>query len=416
MPSDSIVDSRLTVRLDLSNAPYINVAFAQDLANLAHLSSQLLLFDRVLIPTYDYGILPALISWLGIDLLTQMLEADAVAFIRRYGLLGYAGNGNGISTFIIQAAKKPLEWWADAMFAASPRSLELQLSNGTSSITDRQRSRLAEIVLSKSSDLQNDNDFFIKHVVRESYVDVLNSPVLSQSVLAKTQRRPNGSVDLQRLPQVQADQLRVLRGDGSIRDSVDVVLRVSEINMELIMAYHNRGADLHTTTGADFLLEQKLLRAGVRPQLLDGFIRLLDLNNLTDIRPAVINRELGASKLWQIRQSRKGIQFREWLRRADAHDARELERAYVEALGHSTLTDSLPLRVVRLGLTTAAGMVLPGIGGLIGGLAAGAADSFFVDKWLQGFSPKMFFDELQELVPGKQRSGRSRRQNWQRRS
>jgi len=403
----------LLVRLDLSNAASINQAFADNLKNLAHLGSQLLLYDRVLVPTYDFGVLPILVSWLGVDLLAEILEADALAFIRRHGLLGYVGNGNGISTFGIQSGDKPLEWWADAMFGASPRSVELQLTHAGSSLTGRQRSRLTDAVLSKSKDLEYDHDYFMRHVVHESYMDVMNSPLLSKYVLGNSPRRPDGSIDLRWLPQVGPDELQVLSGDGSIRTPVDVVLRASEINMELVLASKNNGADLLTSTGADYLLKQKLLRAGVKPPIVDGFIRLLDLNNLPDIRPAITSRELSMAELWQIRQSHQGTQFREWLRQADSHEARDLERAYVEALIRPTLASSLPVRLLRLGITTAAGLVT-GIGGLIGGIAADAVDSFFVEKWLGGFSPKLFFDELQQLIPG-QSSRVLRRPNKRRR-
>lgn len=401
MPSGSIIDSRLLIRLDLSDASCINTAFADDLHNLAHLGSQVLLYDRVVVPTYDFGIIPALLTWFGFDLLTRILRADALSFVRRRGLLGYVGNGNGISTFGIEAGKKHLRWWQDAMFAASSRSLELQLasSSSASSLTGKQRNRLTDLILSKSNDLTYDNDFFLKQVVHESYIDVMDSPPLSRYVVANSQRRPDGSIDLRWLPQIHSDQLRVLRGDGTIRDSVDVVLRVAEINMELVIAAQNNGADLYTSSEADRLLEHKLLRAGIKPPLIKGFVRLLDLNSLPDIRPAIVGREISVDALWRIRQSRKGKRFRQWLRHADSYDARQLERAYVEALGKPTLADALPVRLIRLCLTTAASILLTGIGGLVSGLVADATDSFFVEQWLKGYSPKVFFDALQKLVP-----------------
>ena len=64
-------------------------------------------------------------------------------------------------------------------------------------------------------------------------------------------------------------------------------------------------------------------------------------------------------------------------------------------LGKTTLADSLPLRTIRFAITSVAG-INPVIG-----LAVGAIDNFFVDKWLSGYSPKLLLDELSKLFKGK---------------
>jgi hypothetical protein len=146
------------------------------------------------------------------------------------------------------------------------------------------------------------------------------------------------------------------------------------------------------------LLHEKLERAGASAYVLEGFINLLDINDLPDIRAGIIHSEISFADIWKIRNSTNGTQFRRWLREEDPRNPQEFIRAYVHALGRETMVDKLPIRLLRLAITSAAGLI-PGVGGLIGGLAADTIDSFFVEKWLQGYTPKLFLDEIRRITP-----------------
>jgi hypothetical protein len=62
MKSDSIIDSRLFIRLDLDISLKINLLFQINLSNVSHLANQLLLYEKIVIPTKDFGIVPILIN------------------------------------------------------------------------------------------------------------------------------------------------------------------------------------------------------------------------------------------------------------------------------------------------------------------------------------------------------------------
>lgn len=410
MPATSVVDSKLLVRLDLSNALASNLRFGGDLRNLAHLSSQLLLYEQVLIPTHDFGIVPALLSWLGVDLLEDMLKSHALKFVRQARHLGYVGNGNGISTFEIHAGDAPLPWHEEARFALSPRAIELQLANGAVSLTESERDRLSALTLHKSVDIPYDAKSFTNHVVGETYRDILESQSLAAYVRRANKVRPDKAIDLTWLPQVGPAQLRTLGRDGAVNDPIDLVLAIAEINMQIMIAQKEHDADLHAAPGTENLLREKLRRAGVSTTALDGFIQLLELNSLPDIRQPLLAGEVTPAELWTVRQTNRGRRFRQWLREAQTQDARELEKAYVDALAQRNLGDNLPLRVLRFAVTSTAGF-LSGPGGII----AGAFDSFFFESWLKGFSPRIFFDDLRHLVPSTEHKSR-RRRKWTGRS
>ncbi len=396
MQSPEIVDSRLFVKFDLSDVHEFNARFGDDRANLADLATRLLLYDQLLIPTYDFGIIPILASWIGVDLLRGLLYSDAIALIRRKGLLGYVGNGNAISVISIEGRDVPLPWFVEATFGESATSLGLQLDH--LAIAEADRDAIMTGVLERTQDLDYTNDFFIENIANESYRDVMGSPILSKYAWRGSKKRDDSGVDLRWLPQVEGNQVRVLRADGRVRDPVDMVLRVAEVNMELLMATQAGGADLLTAQGGDQLLKEKLRRAGGNEPILQAFSGWLELNSIPDLRSSVENGELGFDTLWKIRTSDKAAKFRAWLREASPSDGRELEQAYVSAISQATAAGKLPVKVLRFVITAAAGLI-PGIGGLVGGAAAGAVDSFFVDRWLNGYSPKLFIDTLQNIEP-----------------
>jgi hypothetical protein len=394
--SNAIVDSRLHAKHDLGRADVRNAHFFGQPANRAHFGSQLLLYEHVIIPTNDFAIVPALIQWLGQEHFEAALDCGAIRFLRRTGLLGYAGNGNGIGGFVINdTSEKPFLWWQKALFGELTEAIELQLIYGVPSLTRRQRDGLLRIIEARSRPTTYDNDFFLKNIAQESYKDVRDTPELTSYVtrLVTATGHPLGQpIDLQRLPGVAPNALQ-LAGDGEVLNAADLVVRVAETNMEIVLADLAGGADLHVSAGAEVILKRKLLRSGKLVVVPDGFARLLELNGIPDIRVAIKSGTVPLSDIWKLRQKRVARRFRRWLVDAEPKTSRDLERLYVESLGRTSLVQSLPARVVRFALTTAVGATEP-----ISGVALGVIDSFFVEKYLAGYRPKLMIDEVRKLL------------------
>ncbi|MFH0343689.1 MAG: hypothetical protein ACHBNF_16545 [Chromatiales bacterium] len=393
--SDAIVDSRLHAKHDLGRADLCNADFFAQPANRAHFGSQLLLYEQVIIPTNDFAIVPALLQWMGQKHFEAALDCGAISFLRRLGLLGYAGNGNGISSFIVKdTTDKPFLWWQKALFGELAEAVELQLVHNVPSLTKRERDSLLQHVVAHSQPVTYDNDFFLKNIVQESYADIRDTPKLATYVTQLVARasHPLGQpIALERLAGVAPDALQ-LAGDGEVLSAADLVVRVAETNMEIVLADFAGGADLHVPMGADAILRHKLLRSGSTAVALEGFARLLELNGIPDIRVAVESGAISLPEIWKLRQRRVARRFREWL--ADAASSRDVERLYVESLGRTSLVQSLPARVVRFALTTAVGAANP-----VAGVAVSVIDSFFVDKYLAGYRPKLMLDEIRKLLP-----------------
>lgn len=330
----------------------------------------------------------------------EAIESRAITFLHRKALLAYQGNGHGISDIVIQATKQsPFRWWQEAMFGEAGRAIDLQLQHMCPFIQKRERVKIVTAIMRNTQQLNYDPAFFIKHIRQESYTDILSNPQLSAFV-THSERSASQMVDLARLKGAQPNKLRVLKDVGSIRDAVDLVLQIAEINLEVVMSSFHGECDLFTPMGAERLLQAKLARAGATSSALENFLRLLDLNDIPDIGVAVEAGDRSLSDIWCIRKEKASIRFREWLRQADTGDASELEKAYVESLGQPSIYNRLPTRIMRFvitaGISTGVALTYPAAG-IAAGIAINLVDSFFVEKWLRGYSPRLFLDRLSEL-------------------
>jgi hypothetical protein len=392
MPSDTIVDNRLSVHLDLGSSPDINARFLADPSNRAHLANQALLYDRIAIPTKDYGIVPTLISWLGLKPFWKALNSNSFYFLHKPSFLGYAGNGNGIAAFTIKPSpERPFLWWQEAIFTDTPKAVELQLKYMCSSFSQGERSKLVSAIVNHSSDVDLSGDIFDRKIVAETYADILNSEELRTFISALGGNRP--IIDLKRIPGIDPNQLKV-SNYGLIQDPTDIVLRVAEFNLAAVMATQLGNCDLYAPTGADLLLASKLARSGINTSTLEKFINLLDLNNVPDPGVAVAAGNITLDEIWKLRESSASVKFRAWLKAAQPENARELEKMYVTSLGQKGFHEALPGKVIRFAITTAAGMLNP-----IVGTGIGMVDSFFVVRWLQGSTPQLFLDQLSNIYP-----------------
>lgn len=309
MPNNTIFDSTLFVRLDLNDTRPANASFGANVTAKAQLGASLLLYDRIAIPTYDLAIVPILADWFGRDPFIEALDAGVFKFVRRRGLLAYVGNGNSISTILIQAGKSSTwQWWQDALFGLSQRSLELQVENALQAAPTTKTKIIAAAgphVLEHGYD----NEFFMRNIVQESYDDIQKTPYLKALVAHELR---NQQIDLTRLPNVGPDQARVLHSHG-IRDSVDLLLRVADVNMELFLAASTDFADIYTIERAQELLVTKLARARVAPATVAGFTKLLTLNEVPDVGMAISHGDLQLRDVLELRNHAHAAAFRHWL-------------------------------------------------------------------------------------------------------
>jgi hypothetical protein len=127
----SVLDAKLFIKLDLSSDPGVTLGFQEAPEIGAHFVNQLLLFDSIVIPTYDMGVIAAITSWLGAEAFKELLDCGGLHFLRSSSMFGYVGNGVGLVPFRISLSEqRPIwnNWWEKALFdSESPEAAELQL-------------------------------------------------------------------------------------------------------------------------------------------------------------------------------------------------------------------------------------------------------------------------------------------------
>lgn len=131
---------------------------------------------------------------------------------------------------------------------------------------------------------------------------------------------------------------------------------------------------------------------------------------MPDIGLAFGSKQLTARQILDLRQSKHGQSFRDWLAQGSSSaTAQETLRRYVESVGVPSLLESLPAKLLRFTTTTAWGVLEP----ISGGVAAGV-DSFLLSKWFPGASPRLFMRQAKvvttnsPVIKAPQQKGRDR--------
>lgn len=394
MPSISLLDNNQFVPVypDVS-VENLAQAVALDRSRLAGLVNNLLLYETVIIPTTDFSILGLLLSWIGRDAFEEMLKCGALRFVRRPHQIGYVGAGHGLLAFGLKGSpEEPFNWQQESLFGTMDRSIELQLSNAPLCKNIANVTRLSPEVLARSESLEFEDGAFEREVVTETYKDIVGDQSFQNFILTHEKKKPR-SIEIRRLGGMQANEMR-FRGIRPIKDGVDLVLKVAEVNYELSMGARSGQIDLTTSSLSRILLPLKLKRMRVSTDLFRSITQLTDLQGIPDVGEGVASGFVPLKEVWAVRQSRSAQAFREWFRHTSAQSARDVERAFVESLKNPPWVASLKAKAVRFGVTTLAGIASP-----LGGVLASGTDSFLLERLIGGYTPRMFFDDLKSL-PG----------------
>jgi hypothetical protein len=271
----SIWDSWMWIRLDLEPAQIANEEFQSDRANRAHFGSQLLLYDRIIIPTKDFGIVPILANWCGLDLLKHLLETKSLAFVWHEFHVAYAGNGGGLYQLKVE---EPNTGWENshqiARWAPMELSAEAQINNMFSSLKTSERSDLCSLLLQNSTKAEYSE--FKKETIKDlSTIGQLNR------FLYEHEPNIESPININRLSGIESNKIRILNRK-TIKDGIDLVLRVAEINTEIGIAATLEDCDLGLSSGTAGLLGEKMKRSGAAPSQIEKFISVLSLEQIPD--------------------------------------------------------------------------------------------------------------------------------------
>lgn len=129
--------------------------------------------------------------------------------------------------------------------------------------------------------------------------------------------------------------------------------------------------------------------------------QILQFENTANVRDMVAKGTLPLDAVLEIRKSRHLREFRDWLKniRSQSSDI-EVLKAYNSAVNEK-LSGELPYKLLKIGVFTCLGALVgspagplgAGLGALASNLLLNFTDTFFIDKLVDGWNPKIFIEK-----------------------
>jgi hypothetical protein len=338
----------------------------------------ILLYEKVTVPTQDFLTLSVLVGVLGEDAVTDLIDNGILDFIRVRGGLSYIGNGGGIKSYKITQRS------GDESAFCAP--LEETISWALSGLNVKLKNPHLQGVVAANT-LELDSDDIFAEVKHETYVDVLNSDELRREFGIRNE-------DMNHLAGVGPTGVRIYGGpDGSWQgDEIDIVMALAATNLELRLIEMASCNDASTAAPIGQLIKAKALRSFGR-EVAESFTEFREIADVPDIGEAILEKHISIRDVVNLARIRDAEQFRAWFHENCRTDAINTAREYSRLLKAVPAVQSFSGRGIRFIATT-----LVGLHPLAGPFAS-AIDSFFLDKWLRGYSPKFFIDELCKFIP-----------------
>jgi len=379
--------------------------FAEDNWLAAHILETLLFYDKVVVPTIDYSIVVPFVHWLGVPLFKELLNADAISFVRTSGGLAYVGNGVGLDIYEIRPredAEGAELWWIKASRCSPQEAVTLQLQNRLPGLKEELIDLLAKFVELCTVDTALPQ--FKEKVAHETYRDIQCSKALIDHFFNKNPSMSH--IALNRLSGVEPNEARVftfLPKPAVAGDEIDVTLRLAMLNLEAYMAEEAGARDMVTDRGFNRLLGSKVQRYTGGYIAQESFSKLLKIEGIPDIATTITGGKVNLSKVWQFRNTRIANEFRKWFDQVGPANPEALTREYITVLKAGGIWSSGKVKLIRFIVLQAIGASLVPITGgysFIASLGISAVDSFLIDKIHLGYNPRYFIDEFRHFFQG----------------
>lgn len=354
---------------------------------------RLLLYDEIVVPTGNFGIIPVLRLWLGDKVFVSLVEKKILSFLKYTGWVAYVGNGGGVQFFNMLPNEKMGETFGYTFFRNPETALDYVLQNTKSPSPCEDKKKIKKLILKNTVEVELSRDIADK-IRHETYMDIMNSPALRDFLFFRNPELTE--IKLNRLIGVNPDQIRVYdfhRPHENPRDDISIILNVAEQNILLFFMSQIDNSDIFTNETAEKVLASKMQRLSRDDKATNNFTRILDINNVPDLSNIISNNGLSFEQLIKIRQKDDAKYFREWLQSESINSQEDIIKAYVGAISKPSAADKLPTRTIRF--------IIPNLVGLLnaaGGLVVSAVDSFLLPKLINHKNPKIFIDNLMQVV------------------
>lgn len=347
------------------------------------LIESIVLYDRVVIPTQDFLLIPGLINSIGEAAVRDLLASGGVEFLRAKGSVVFAGRDGAVTIAIYDRNGVPKEFAKDLDQLLAWIARDCTGTNDPASFEELLTKATVEV------DLADFNEVF-----RGDSEEDAADPVIQELFGLPASAPADYDVPSNK---------HILYGGPDLPGEYPVVesyLRLVQTNLEAALAAKRDCEDVSTATDLDQVLIERFARKAPH-EVAD---RLYELADIPDYGGAVRSGVIDLKEILRLRESADGTEFRSWFHKSLESGA-DIAKAYVDLLRTVDGMDSAKGRILRiLGLTaasTAAGTISAGPVGAAAGAAVGAAggilDAFALPRIRRGGSAKLFLEKLASL-------------------
>ncbi|AFY75061.1 hypothetical protein Syn7502_03177 [Synechococcus sp. PCC 7502] len=338
---------------------------------------ELILHDQIFIPTQDYLTACGLILVLGEENFISLLEDKRIHFLRLRGVFGYV-KGTGVDgtllTFIDPDSKRPQD-------SSIEKSIEIGLSVISTQVTEK--NKITDLLIKESTPLEMST--VLDAIKCDSFRD------LRATSLWKDKYNFSNK-DLLALPGMEDMQVRVIGpGTNPKIDPVDALLALALFNIELYLSIKFECASSSSGSPLGDLIDIKLDRLVEQSVRSKNIWSLLEINNIPDLGNLDLTDECNFKDLLKVIRSQNANEFRKWFHDRKTLDEREIFKEYVGLLSEVPAIQTLPSKAIRFCVGNGLGFV-PVIGQVFSFI-----DTFLLEKFLQGNSPRYFIEDLKKF-------------------
>ncbi len=128
----------------------------------------------------------------------------------------------------------------------------------------------------------------------------------------------------------------------------------------------------------------------------DSFKTLCQLADIPDLGEGIITKKLDVEKILKLKESKAGINFREWFHKNADVGTKKITKEYIELLKSVPKTEKFPIKHAKFIFLNGIGTI-PIVGNIANPVLS-FIDNFVLNKLLLNNSPKIFLNNLKDIL------------------
>jgi len=370
------------------------VFYSQD--HWESLANYLLLYDQLIIPTGNFQIIPALRMMLGEDIFDELVLSNVISFVRYDHWICYGGNGKGLAFFQVAEGKNEnknnVQRLGLGFFKKKDEAISIMLNVSNPDYTKKGKKFISNLLLDQTIDLNFGK--ISDDLKNDTYSDILGSKYLRNLF----SRRRN-IVDLNRLPGVDDNQIKMLglhlpEDNDKKSSEITFLLKVAVENFILGIGSFVEATDIVSDSDTLNVIKAKGQRFGCPIGGRDAFSKIQDISGVPDIGLAFAKKQLSPRTLLDLRETPASQNFRNWLSQIDRRSSsKEIVERYVDSIGGASKKDQFSSKLMRFATMKVWETIEP-----VSGNVASIVETFLLNKLYPNKCPDLFLKKAKSII------------------